>query len=140
MDERDVPLTPVINLLMRVIRICFEGVIVALVWRTSMIWGAALCLFATGVALADDPTAELTVRNHKFEPAELQVPANIKMKLIIKNADTTPEEFESVELRREKVVPGGQEIIIYVGPLAPGTYEFFGDFHPETARGRLVAK
>jgi hypothetical protein len=113
---------------------------VAVVWRASVVWGAALWLFAAGVALADDPTAELTVRNHKFEPAELQVPANTKMKLVIKNADTTPEEFESVELRREKVVPGGQEIIVYVGPLAPGTYEFFGDFHPETARGRLVAK
>jgi hypothetical protein len=70
----------------------------------------------------------------------LHVPANAKVKLVIKNADTTPEEFESAELRREKVVAGGQEIIVYVGPLAPGTYEFFGDFNPKTDRGHLVAK
>ena len=97
-------------------------------------------LFATGMALADEPTVELAIRNHQFEPTELQVPANTKVKLVIKNADATPEEFESTELRREKVVAGGQEIIVYVGPLAPGTYEFFGDFNPKTARGHLVVK
>jgi heme/copper-type cytochrome/quinol oxidase subunit 2 len=100
----------------------------------------ALCLLATSMALADEPAFELVIRNHQFEPAELQVPANTKVRLVIKNADTTPEEFESVELRREKVVPGGQEITVYVGPLTPGTYEFFGDFNPKTARGHLVAK
>ena len=99
-----------------------------------------LWLFTGGMAVADDPTAELTIRNHQFVPVELQVPANVKVKLIVTNADDTPEEFESVELRREKVVPGGQSVIIYIGPLQPGTYEFFGDFHPQTARGRLIAK
>jgi Cupredoxin-like domain len=111
-----------------------------LMWRRNLIWGAVLCLFAGGVAWADDPTVQLTIRNHRFEPAELPVPANVKVKLVVKNADDTPEEFESIELRREKVVPGGQEIIIFVGPLKPGTYEFFGDFHPQTARGHLIAK
>lgn len=108
--------------------------------QAGLTWGAVLWLLVPGVAWADDSAVELTMRNHQFEPAELQVPANVKMKLVIKNADPTPEEFESVPLRREKVVPGGQTVIVYVGPLAPGTYEFFGDFHPETARGRLVAK
>ena len=111
----------------------------AIKWARS-VCGAALWLFAGGVALADEPTVELTIRNHQFEPAELQVPANTKFKLVVKNADATPEEFESNELRREKIIPGGQEAIIYIGPLAPGSYGFFGDFHPQTARGRLVAK
>jgi heme/copper-type cytochrome/quinol oxidase subunit 2 len=124
---------------MRVILIRTQGVTVA-VRRTGLVLAAALWLFATGMALAEEPTAELTIRNHQFEPAELHVPANTKVKLVIKNADTTPEEFESFELRREKVVAGGQEIIVYVGPLAPGTYEFFGDFNPKTARGHLVVK
>ena len=111
----------------------------AIKWARS-VCGAALWLLAGGVALADEPTFELTIRNHQFEPAELQVPANTKIKLVVKNADATPEEFESNELRREKIIPGGHEAIIYVGPLAPGSYPFFGDFHPQTARGRLVAK
>jgi Cupredoxin-like domain len=113
-----------------------------MVIRQASLSGAATLWFVMsgGVALGDDPTVELTIRNHQFEPAEVQVPVNTKVKLVIKNADTTPEEFESVKLRREKVVAGGQEIIVYVGPLAPGTYEFFGDFNPKTARGHLVAK
>lgn len=111
----------------------------AIKWVRS-VCGAALWLFAGGVALADEPPFELTIRNHQFEPAELQVPANTKIKLVVKNADATPEEFESNELRREKIIPGGQEAILYVGPLAPGSYAFFGEFHPQTARGRLVAK
>lgn len=128
------------NMIMRFILICIWGLIVMAIRRVSLIWGAALWLFGAGVVLADEPTAALTIRNHQFQPAELQVPANTKIKLVVKNADTTPEEFESVELRREKVVPGGQEVIVYVGPLAPGTYEFFGDFNPKTARGHLVVK
>ena len=113
-----------------------------MVWvcRIALASATALWLFAGGMALAEDPTAQLTIRNHRFEPTELQVPANVKVKLVVKNADDTPEEFESVELRREKVVPGGQEIIVYIGPLQPGTYEFFGDFHPQTARGHLIVK
>lgn len=108
--------------------------------RTGLVWGTALWLFTGGVALADDPTFQLTIRDHRFDPVELQVPANVKVKLVVKNADGTPEEFESAELRREKIVPAGQEIVVYVGPLKPGTYEFFGDFHPKTARGHLIVK
>lgn len=91
-------------------------------------------------ATAQEPTFNLTIRDHKFEPLELEVPAGVKIKLVVKNADPTPEEFESVELRREKVIPGGQEGIVFVGPLKPGRYEFFGDFNPKSARGHLVVK
>jgi hypothetical protein len=91
-------------------------------------------------AAAQEPTFNLTIRDHKFEPLELEVPAGVKIKLLVKNADPTPEEFESIELRREKVIPGGQEGVIFVGPLKAGRYEFFGDFNPKSARGHLVAK
>jgi Cupredoxin-like domain len=82
----------------------------------------------------------LTIKDHRFDPEELNVPANTKVALTVRNPDPTPEEFESTELRREKVVAGGQEITVYVGPLRPGRYEFFGDFNPKTARGHIVAK
>jgi len=78
-------------------------------------------------------------RNHRFQPAEIQVPANVPVQLRLKNLDSTPLEFESVSLRVEKVVTGNSEGVIRIRALAPGRYEFFDDFHPET-RGVLVAK
>jgi hypothetical protein len=65
---------------------------------------------------------------------------NTRVRLTIRNEDATPEEFDSTELRREKVIPGGSEATIYVGPLPPGTYEFIGEFHSATARGRIVVR
>lgn len=91
-------------------------------------------------AAADPPEFTLTIRDHKFEPAELTVPAGQKVKLKVVNADATPEEFESHELNREKVIPGNATATVYVGPLKPGEYPFFGEFNPKTAQGRLIAK
>jgi plastocyanin domain-containing protein len=97
-------------------------------------------LAAPSLAAAQTPSVSLVIRNHRFEPEQVAIPANQKVELHIKNADPTPEEFESTDLRREKVVPAGEEIVVYVGPLRPGRYEFFGDFNPNTARGHLVAQ
>jgi hypothetical protein len=94
---------------------------------------------ATSVA-AQDPPYTLVIKDHKFQPTEIEIPADKKITLFVKNEDPTPEEFESIELRREKVVPGGEQITVYVGPLKPGRYEFFGDFNPATARGHIVVK
>jgi len=89
---------------------------------------------------ADDAEARLAIRNHRFEPAELTVPAGKKVKLTIENEDSTAEEFESYELNREKVVPAKGRVTLYVGPLKPGRYPFFGDFHKDTAQGVLIAQ
>jgi hypothetical protein len=91
-------------------------------------------------AMAQDAPYTLIIKDHMFQPTEIEIPADKKIALIVKNEDPTPEEFESVELRREKVVPGGEQITVYIGPLKPGRYEFFGDFNPTTARGHIVAK
>lgn len=82
----------------------------------------------------------LSIKDHRFNPEELQVPAGQKFKLIVKNEDSTPEEFESKSLKREKIVKGNSQIILNLGPLDPGKYEFFGEFHEESAKGRLIAK
>jgi heme/copper-type cytochrome/quinol oxidase subunit 2 len=102
----------------------------------------AVALFAYGhTALAADP-AEFTIviREHRFEPAELKVPANTKIKLIIQNEDDSAEEFESHELNREKIVAPKSSITVWVGPLEPGEYPFFGEFHMDTALGKLIAE
>ena len=93
-----------------------------------------------GAASAQEAEAQLVIRSHKFEPAEITVPAGRKVKLVIDNQDATAEEFESYELNREKVVPPKGKITLFVGPLKPGRYPFFGDFHKDTAQGVLIAK
>jgi hypothetical protein len=100
----------------------------------------ALILAIAVPAAAQEPSYTLTIKDHKFQPSELEIPAGQKIVLTVKNEDNTPEEFESTELRREKVVPGGEQVIVYIGPLKPGRYEFFGDFNPKTARGHIIAK
>jgi len=82
----------------------------------------------------------LVFHNHRFEPARIEVPAHQKFKLLVKNTDDTADEFESVELNREKLVAPGQTITVFLGPLGPGSYKFYGDLHQDTAQGVLVAK
>jgi plastocyanin len=96
-------------------------------------------LLATSAAVAETPTANLTIRNRVFEPKEVNVPAGQKIELRVRNDDTAAAEFESHELHREKVVPAGQEVVVNLGPLRAGRYEFFDDFNPKS-RGHIVAK
>ena len=91
-------------------------------------------------ANAKTPIFELEIRDHLFHPDELVIPANTKIKLIVYNRDSTPEEFESYELNREKVIMGGRKANVFIGPLEPGEYPFFGEFNPKTAQGRVVAE
>lgn len=100
-----------------------------------------LALALSSSAMASQPQeVHLTIRNHQFVPAKVSVPANVKLKLVVANEDATPEEFESHELNREKVVIGGGTIQVYIGPLKPGHYPFFGDFHADSAQGALLAE
>ncbi len=93
-----------------------------------------------GLATAEQQEHLIVIREHQFFPAELVVAANQKIKIVIENHDATAEEFESYDLRREKVVSGHGKITLYVGPLKAGTYKFFGEFHPKSAQGVLVAE
>jgi Cupredoxin-like domain len=90
--------------------------------------------------LAADADYSLVIKNHQFQPAELLVPAGKKVKLIVENQDATPEEFESHELNREKIIAGLGKATIYIGPLKPGKYPFFGEFNQATAQGFIVVK
>ena len=91
-------------------------------------------------AFAETPEFRLVIKDHQFSPNTLEVPAGQKIKLIVENQDATPEEFESHDLNREKVITGNSKATIYVGPLESGTYSFFGEFNPKTAQGTLTAK
>lgn len=99
-----------------------------------------LSAFWLGPAWSGPPEYSIEIRSNLFWPAEIVVPADTKVRLVIHNMDPTPEEFESYELNREKVIMGGQRVNIFIGPLAPGTYPFFGEFNPRTAQGRVVVE
>lgn len=101
---------------------------------------AAAGLAFSAAAQAADPEVTLVIKNHRFEPAEVKVPAGQKIKLIVHNQDPTPEEFESHSLNREKVIPGGQKATLFIGPLKPGRYGFFGEYNEKTAQGTVVAE
>ena len=102
----------------------------------TLLGGLLLALGSLSPAFAAEEYA-ITIKDHQFEPAEVVIPAGTKVKLRVHNQDATPEEFESYELHREKIIAGGASAVIFVGPLEPGTYPFFGEFHPDTAQGRL---
>ncbi len=101
--------------------------------------GLAL-IVAAPAAQAEDAPIRLEFRDHRFVPDRLIVPARQKFRLLVTNSDATADEFESTELNREKLVPPGQTVTIFLGPLQPGEYKFFGDFHQDTAKGVMVAQ
>jgi hypothetical protein len=107
--------------------------------RLPLVLLAFLLAVPIGWANAADPTASLTIRNRSFEPSDLEVPAGKRIELHVMNADSTAAEFESHEMHREKVVPAGKEVVVFIGPLRAGRYEFFDDFNP-SARGHIVAR
>ena len=98
----------------------------------------ALVSLAPAAARAEDYT--LTIKDHRFTPAEIKVPANKRVVITIVNNDPTPEEFESREMKVEKVIPGKSKGTVRIGPLKPGRYPFVGEFHEATAKGAVIAE
>lgn len=103
---------------------------------------ATAALLLATAAMAHDapltpPTFAIRLNNHLFEPTEIDIPAHTQVLLKIENLDAAPEEFASWEFNRKKLIPGNHTAILYVGPLAPGSYPFFGTFNPKTALGQL---
>jgi plastocyanin len=99
-----------------------------------------ITLLLSFAASATEIEYALVIKDHRFQPAELTVPAGKKIKLTVENRDATPEEFESHPLNREKVIAGNSTATIYIGPLDSGRYPFFGEFNEATAKGVIVAQ
>ena len=106
----------------------------------------AACAIIAGLVLAGPAHADgikrfyTTIKDHKFDPAEIHVPAATAVILVITNADDTSEEFDSTALRIEKVLQGGQKGSVWLRPLTAGTYPFMGEFHADTAKGVVIAE
>ena len=97
-------------------------------------------IFFSSKAFAAEKTFSIQIQDHKFVPAVIEAPANEKFTLIVENTDKTLEEFESNDLKKEKLVGGGKKITLIIQPLKAGEYKFFGDFHQKTAQGKIIVK
>jgi hypothetical protein len=102
-----------------------------------LLFGAILICGAISPARAEE-TYKLSLKDHKFTPTELTVPANERFLIEVENLDPTPAEFESFDLKVEKFVVGGGKVIVRMRALKPGTYKFLDDYHPDTAQGTLI--
>ena len=105
----------------------------------SLLAALVTCGLTAATAAAEEAYL-IVIREHRMNPTELSVPAGQKIKLLVDNQDATPEEFESHTLNREKIIPGNSKATIYIGPLKPGTYAYFGEFNQSTAQGKIIAK
>src|SRR2546421_3864387 len=110
----------------------------AMVWSATAVMNLT-CLGQVSSDAQEAVMARTAIKDHRFQPAEIRVPANTPITLVIRNLDPTPEEFESKTLRVEKIVAGKSEITIRLRPLAPGRYRFYGDFNKATAQSAIIA-
>ncbi|MCD2472466.1 cupredoxin domain-containing protein [Jiella sp. MQZ9-1] len=106
-----------------------------------LVLASAIALVAApAMAASANHIVDVTLKDHKFSPDKIEVPAGKPFKIRLKNVDKSADEFDSDDLRVEKVVGGGKTSIIRVQALKPGTYKFMGEYHSATARGVVIAK
>jgi plastocyanin len=108
--------------------------------RNAVWWVLVACLLLCRPITGEAADAiVLTLKDHKFTPDTVTVAAGQRLRIEVINSDATVEEFESYDLKLEKIVVGGGKITLNAGPLKPGRYKFFGDYHPDQAVGTLIA-
>lgn len=100
----------------------------------------SLALFANQAFAAETAEYNIQVKDHKFVPATIEVPAETKFKLIIENLDQTTAEFESHDLGKEKIITGGKKATLIITPLKAGEYMFFDDFRAKETNGKIIVK
>ena len=109
--------------------------------RAAAFTGLFCAVAALWPAIADEPARiAVTLKNHVFTPSEIIVPTGKPVVLVVTNQDAEPEEFDSSALKVEKVIVGGTYAAIRLRPLGPGRYPFMGEFHPDIARGVVIAQ
>ena len=106
------------------------------------LWPVLLLALSPSVpAIADDLlNINVTIRDHRFSPSEIRIPAGKPTQLTIKNEDATAEEFDSAALKVEKVIAGGRTASVRLRPLGAGRYPFMGEYHADTAQGVVISE
>jgi heme/copper-type cytochrome/quinol oxidase subunit 2 len=104
------------------------------------LFAALLLIASAATANAAEPSFSLTLKDHHFTPAELTIPANTRVRFMVKNLDATAAEFESDDFKAEKVIPAGREVAVMIPALKPGTYEFHDEYNEAASKSRLIVK
>jgi len=113
----------------------------AFVGLVSAALAAAVFLPAPAQAgAAELPAYTVVAKNGRLIPNILNVPAGVRFKIVVRNEGRDAIEFESLQLRKEKVLAPGAESFVVIAPLKPGEDDFFDEFHPDTGRSRIVVK
>ena len=107
---------------------------------TALLIAGLLLMPSLAKAAGDPPEIALTIESNRFQPDEIKVKAGAAFLLVITNKDKSAEEFESKDLRIEKVIPGGKTVRLKMPALKAGTYDFVGEYHEKTAKGRIIAE
>ena len=105
----------------------------------ALLFGVILICAAGMQSACAEETFKLSIKDHKFTPNALTVPANERFLIEVENLDPTPAEFESTDLKVEKFVVGGGKITVRARALKPGTYKFFDEYNPDVATGTVIA-
>jgi plastocyanin len=105
----------------------------------ALVLGAAL-VAASPSGAQQVPEVPLQIEQNRFQPDEIRVKAGQPFVLVITNKDKGPEEFESKDLRIEKIIPGGKTLRLRMPALKAGSYGFVGEYHEKTAKGRIIAE
>ena len=111
-----------------------------ILWLLQVVLLSIVCSAALVSAADSPPELALILDQHRFSPEELRVKANTPFILVITNKDKEDEEFEISTLRIEQIVSGGKTLQVKMPALKPGTYQFVGEFHEKTAKGRIVVE
>lgn len=106
----------------------------------SLLWYPVLALLPLLACAAEPSAYTLVLKNHRYQPSVLHIPANTRVRLEVINQDDSPEEFESNDFPAEKIVMPNSRISLSIGPFKPGRYGFYGDFHQPTAQGSLIVE
>ena len=109
-------------------------------WLPALACALGTAAFAAPASADEPPTIPVTIKDHRFDPAEIHVPQGKPVVLKITNTDATAEEFDSVALKVEKVIAAGTYGLVRLRPLGPGRYPFIGEYHPDTAQGVVVSE
>jgi hypothetical protein len=106
----------------------------------SLLLYAAFALLPLAVSAAETPSYTLVLKDHRYQPSVLHIPAHTRIRLEVINQDASPEEFESNDFPAEKIVMPNSRMSLSIGPFKPGRYGFYGDFHQPTAQGSLIVE
>ena len=79
---------------------------------------------ALSPAAAQAQSITVTIKDHKFTPSEIKIPANKRVEITVVNDDATPEEFESYR----RLALGKGFLMVSASPLTRSSYHAGEDF------------